>query len=147
VATYAQISDKLTEWLLKWAANSNVTLANKIWDDFHGNKIDEFEAVKRSPDDFAKLRGNPQQALVDLVTSFQEINIPFTVNSGSAGTEVQEAKERSPNIDPFFITQLREVVGDLIKFGGQQLYRPEQTVRNIIVRLRAARSYRDEEDD
>jgi hypothetical protein len=57
--------------------------------------------------------------------------------------EVTEAKQRNPLIDRFFITQLREVIGDLTKFGGTQEYRPEQTVRNIIVRLKAARDYED----
>jgi hypothetical protein len=82
-----------------------------------------------------------------LVTAFQGIGIPFSTTSGNAIKEVTEAKQRNPLINKFFITQLREVIGDLIKFGGQSQYRPEQTVRNIIVRLKTSRDYRGEEED
>ena len=69
------------------------------------------------------------------------------MNSGTVGECVREAKKANPGINGFFITQLGEVIGDLIKFGGQKEFRPQQTIRNMIVRLKTARDYRDDADE
>jgi hypothetical protein len=97
MATYSQISDVLTKWLLVWGAEGDVNLANQIWTEYRNDKIDEFEAVKKSPTQFKKLRATPQLALVDLITAFQEIGIPVYRQFGERheGGDGGKAKESS----------------------------------------------------
>jgi hypothetical protein len=83
-ATYEDISNVLTASLLKWAADGDVTLANNLWDRYRSNKITEFDAVKLSPNNFAALAGNSQQALVDLVTGLRSIGIRFEPSASAS---------------------------------------------------------------